>query len=383
MPWDWSFDQRGVRAAWALWFAILAGFTLATVVWPGMPSVTRTYRDASSAWLAGQEIYAQAEGAMNYLPQFAIFFSPFAKAPRWAGDALWRILQMGIYVSGLRRLAAAAHSGPGDLFLLLSLLALPGALASILNGQSNLLLAGAMAHATAGLIGGQRWAVAAWLMLGLVAKPIAIVMILLLAAAELTIIPWLLGGAVLTAAVPLVFDSWPYVSQQYRSWYQQLLLIAPSQEHRFDDINGLLRTLKVYLPVKVSFLISLAAAILTLALWRVGSRRLRPPNRELALLGLSAGYLMLFNPRTESNSYVILSPAIASLAARLLMVEQRRIGWLLSGLAILLGNAFWEPVWLLTKLWLKPVGAIAFVGYLGCEILRRPPKADVAGGTMG
>jgi len=379
MSGHWIVGLRGRKAAWALWALVLLAFTGVTIARPGMRSVTSVYREASSAWLSGKDMYPQHDGAMNYLPQFAILFSPFASAPQRVGDTLWRFLQLGVYVSSIRRLAEAAQSGPRDLFFPISILALPAALGSAMNGQSNMLLAGAMTHASVEVIRGRRWAVAAWLILGLVAKPIAIVMILLLAISNPAMIPWFLGGMALAAAAPLLFDSWPSVAGQYTSWYRQLLVVAPSQEHRFDDISGLLRTLDVHLPIKVTYHLRLLAAGLTPALWLVWARRLRQPDYAFALLGLSAAYLMLFNPRTESNSYVVLSPAIAVMAARLLLVEGRRVGWLLVGLAVALGNAsYGDPIWPLTKLWLKPMVALTFMGLLIYEVARRRRASEVA-----
>jgi hypothetical protein len=225
----WIVGVRGRKAAWALWALVLLAFTVVTIARPGMRSVTAVYRDASFAWLSGKDIYPQ-RSAMNYLPQFAILFSPFASAPQRVGDTLWRFLQLGVYVSSIRRLAEAAQSGPKDLFFPVSILALPAALGSAMNGQSNMLLAGAMTHATVEVIRGCRWATAAWLILGLVAKPIAIVMILLLAMSNPGMIPWFLGGMALAATSPLLFDSWPSVAGQYTSWYRQLLVIGASQE---------------------------------------------------------------------------------------------------------------------------------------------------------
>ena len=376
--WHWIVGLRGRKAAWALWALVLLAYTGVTIARPGMRTVTQVYREASSAWLSGEDIYPQ-QSAMNYLPQFAILFSPFAGVPQRVGDTLWRFLQLGVYVSSIRRLAEAAQSGPRDFFFPISILALPAALGSAMNGQSNMLLAGAMGHASVEMIRGRRWAVAAWLILGLVAKPIAIVVILLLAISNPVMIPWFLGGMALAAAAPLLFDSWPSVVGQYTSWYRQLLVIAPSQEHRFNDISGLLRTLNVHLPIKVSYQLRLLAAGLTQALWLVWERRLRQPDCAFALLGLSAAYLMLFNPRTETNSYVILSPAIAVMAARLLLVEGRRVGWLLVGLAVALGNAsYGDPIWPLTKLWLKPTVALTFAGFLIYDCACRRRESGVA-----
>ena len=49
---------------------------------------------------------------------------------------------------------------------------------------------------------------------------------------------------------------------------------------------------------------------MALGLWLMEARRLGEPFRAMFLLALSTSYLMLFNPMNESNSYVILAPAL-------------------------------------------------------------------------
>ena len=271
---------------------------------------------------------------------------------------------MVVYVGALWRLARLVETGPRKLFFSFRS-SLPAALGSIKNGQTNLLLAGALTHAAIDWSRGRRLPTAAWLILAAIAKPIPIVMILLLAAVDLALAPWLLGGLLLTAALLLLFDSWPYVVSQYQEWFADISSIASSPENRFDDLNGLFRALHVEVPTPWMMLARAVAALLTLAAWWIASRRLPEPRRGLTLLGLSAAYLMLFNPRTESNSYVILATAIAGFAALVLVLEGRRAGWLLVGLEIAMGNgSFGRTVWVMTRLWLMPVLATIFLGFL-------------------
>jgi hypothetical protein len=77
------------------------------------------------------------------------------------------------------------------------------------------------------------------------------------------------------------------------------------------------------------------------------------------LLALSAGYLMLFNPMNESNSYVILAPALGLWAvAAIEAAPTRGFGWLTASISLsmallpnllrhVFGNyfaLFWHPV---------------------------------------
>ncbi len=362
----WCFDRRRERLAWTLWVAVFSAFAVLSIVRPEMRTVLRVYRNASNIWLSGQKIYP----GIDY-PPFVVLFTPFARIPLSASEILWRALGMIIYVSSLWRLARTVESGPRKLFFLVSILAVPAALGSINNGQTNLLLAGAMAHAAIDWIAVRRRSAVAWLILAVVLKPIAIVMVLLLAAADLTLIPWFAGGLLLTAALPLLFDPWRSVVHGYRGWFTDILSIVVPGEHRFDDINGLFRTLHLDVPAKWMLFVRVAAAALTLAVWWVASKRLAQPRRGLTLLGLSVAYLMLFSPRTESNSYVMLSHSIAAFALLVLVVEGRRIGWLLLGLDVAMANgSFGKTIWLMTRLWLMPVLAAVFFVFLISEVWR-------------
>jgi alpha-1,2-mannosyltransferase len=364
---DWVFDRRRERIAWAIWGFVFAAFTLVSILRPGMRSVMHVYRNASNAWLAGREVYPE----IDYPFPFVVLFTPFARMPVWLGEVLWRALQMGAYVTALWKLAKLVQTGPRRLFFWVSVLSLPAAFGSIKNGQTNLLVAAALAHAAVDWTRGRRVGTVVWLMIGLVAKPIAIVMILLLAAVDLPLVPGLLLGILVTAAFPLIFDSWPDLIHQYRAWFDQILALVPSPENRFDDINGIFRTLHVPIPTTGMVLLRLVAALATLVLWLLAFRRQSGTRRGLTLLGLSAAYLMLFNPRTESNGYVMLSHVVAAFSALVLVEEGRRIGWLLVGIDVGLGNAgYGKPIWPLTKIWLKPVLALVFFGFLISEIRR-------------
>jgi hypothetical protein len=73
------------------------------------------------------------------------------------------------------------------------------------------------------------------------------------------------------------------------------------------------------------------------------------------VLFLAAIYLMLFNPRTEENSYVILAGFTALLAARDLLGEATPRGLLLVLFTLLLAVETYGPIYPLTKIWFKPL----------------------------
>src|SRR5207247_11254184 len=52
------------------------------------------------------------------------------------------------------------------------------------------------------------------------------------------------------------------------------------------------------------------AVIVAAALWWCGTLRRKEPLHAKCLHSLATGYLMLFNPMNEANTYVILAPAL-------------------------------------------------------------------------
>jgi hypothetical protein len=127
-----------------------------------------------------------------------------------------------------------------------------------------------------------------------------------------------------------------------------------------------------------------AAALGALALAAWAGRRLRPADAAFSWLLLSCLYLLLMNPRTQEDAYLMLALPAALLAGQYLFVERRRNearGLLL--LCLALGTqAYGDLVFRPTALWLKPLLALAFAGYL-IDWIRRGGAAGVASSAAG
>jgi cell division protein FtsW (lipid II flippase) len=112
-------------------------------------------------------------------------------------------------------------------------------------------------------------------------------------------------------------------------------------------------------------------ALLTLVLCLIAARRWDEPTRAYLLLALAACYLLLMNPRTEANSYVMLAPLIAVPAALLLLtLDRSTAGWALVVLCVLLTCDGWAYKW--TEYWLKPIVCLIFLSLLIGEFFQSP-----------
>lgn len=343
----------------------------------------------------GWNLFA-AGNRFHYFPPFVLLFTPFQRIPSPYGEIPWRLFCHAIFITGVYRLARRVQRSAGDdhvpardPLLLVTLLTIPAALSAARNGQTNMPLAGSMMHAAVEMADARLGRAATWLVTAVLLKPLGLVLTLLAAAVHAPLRWRVALGLTLLGLLPYATQSTAYVTSQYVACVQSLAGWSGTTEHRFCDLGGLLRSAGLDVPQRALLGVRAAAALATLALALVAGRRLEEPRRALALLGLSASYLMIFNPMTETNSYVILSPVIGATAALALLVDDRRgLAWLMIAIAIGLGvDSYGNPIHPLTNLWLKPMLALVFLGWLGSDIVRAresgslPPAGNAQAGV--
>jgi hypothetical protein len=152
-----------------------------------------------------------------------------------------------------------------------------------------------------------------------------------------------------------------YVIKQWYLCIEQVRVASIPPSNSFDDIAAMFRTFDMNLEDEKWFPIRALFAVLTLGLaWRV--QKIYPERiAPFLVMALSAVYLMVFNPRTETVSYLILSPYTALFAA--LFVRERFFSWvlwLLIFLCIGFGSDCYGFLYNITKIWFKPFLASLF-----------------------
>jgi hypothetical protein len=254
---------------------------------------------------------------------------------------------------------------------------------SLRNGNANALFGGVTLLAVVAILD-RRW----WLAVGLMAlatalKPLGIVL-LLLAPIVYGPLRWRLPVALLgLAAFPFLFASPAYVCSQYQAAWGNLQSCAVVTEHRFADINGLLRTFGTEFRPGVSKLVRVLAGGLTAAVCWWSARRLREPLPGLWLYALATAYLMLFNPMSEENSYGILAPALGAWGAFFLFSPAARnargLGWVIVTLALsmaLLPNIVRPWFGNYFALFWHPFMTLIFVVLVGGFVWRLAPRPE-------
>lgn len=330
--------RRFVALTIALWVVPMIVISIMVFLRPLKRTVTPLYHEATANWWTGAALY-QGPSGMNYLPQFPILFTPFHAIPAPWGDIAWRLFSAALLVTGLWRMLRLLFGPDGrKWFLGTSLLALPLSLGALRNGQANALLGALILHAVACLAARQWNRAAALIVLTLAVKPLGAVLILL-APVVYAPLRWRVPvGLAMLIGLPFLCAPTSYAIAQYQALGANLKDCSAINEHRFADLNGILRTFGTGLSPRVSNLVRAVAGLATAALWWFGARRLKEPQRAMWLLALTAGYLMVFNPMNESNSYVILAPALGLWAVCWLRDPATAThGWVLVAMTLSMG----------------------------------------------
>jgi hypothetical protein len=362
------------QIGWAVWALFLTAICALATFGPRR-TVTPAYYHGAAQWVAGLPLYNDEGIGFIYLPQAAILFAPFTALPPLMAEVFWRCFTIGIYAWGVRRFSALAeNSSPRPLFALASLIAIPLAGGSARNGQATLLMAGLMMAAVACMATRSWWRAAGCLVLALAIKPLAIVLILLSAALYRPMIGRLLIAACVMLAIPFLTQDSAYVQSQYLAYIRTVQAATDhSNVEYFAQLFGLLRVVGLEVPSHVQTLLRALFAGLTLLACLWYSRRMDAARWGVYFYSLSTCYLMLFNPRTENNTYSMLAPAIAVFFAWAL-IEGRLVHTVLLG-AIAFGTVgTFEFGRLLTpaaqSIWLAPLMAIGFSGCVIADLFK-------------
>ena len=366
-------------AIW-VWLLVFAAINADVVRHPLKHTTMPTYRQASTQWWQGVDPYSlDSHGGFLYFPQAAFLFTPFNVLPFYAGEILWRAATFGLFAYALVRIDAVFLADdwrrPGRGLLILSLLAIPSAFASLRNAQFDLPLAALVVLASAEIAAARWTPAAAWLCLALALKPLAVVPMLLFGALYGKLIPRLVIGVLVVLALPFLHWSPGYVAHEYVRCFQTLAWAAKGDEPKFSDLAALISRAHIYPPEGLKTAARVLYALVYLGLGAMAVRRLNGVFAAWTIGALSADYLMLFNPRTETCSYVFLGPFVASLAVLYAAPTGRR--WLSYALGLAALGLACDAIPVVhdyTDRWLKPLIALLFLPVLVWFIFDAPKR---------
>ncbi|MGT2464399.1 glycosyltransferase family 87 protein [Mesorhizobium atlanticum] len=238
------------------------------------------YRHGSEAFLSGQPLY-QVEVAMGYLyaPAFAVLYVPLLKLGPYLGNVLWHMLGfVALTFAAMRQVRKVGGEEQTWLLSFGLFLALPVSLAALRNGQATILLTGACWFLTLSALEGRRAECFFWAMLAIVAKPTAIIMLLLAGALRPRLIPVLALAVIVVLVIPYGFASAGYINAQYYDFFRMLtsMTVDPTGPFVPADFTAPFTRFGMTLPEFDATIARVVAGLLTLWMVLQFDRRLDP-----------------------------------------------------------------------------------------------------------
>ena len=299
------------RIAFGFWALFVVVVIVKCLLAPHVHSVYPEYAAAGRIWwFPGNEANPGVYG-----PFFGQLIGPFCALPNELGGALWYVFSFLVFLSGLykflKRVLPELNNKTISIFFLL----VPWCgIASLYNGQANLILAGCFLWATVAILA-DRWWLAGFALavpVGIKAYPIAVAMIFI-GLYPKKLLPKFILALIVLLCLPFVFHKPDFVLQRYEIWLHYL-----TSGTRYSDANWVYVDLRAflarwlvtisprnYIPVQVitGLLVGLCVYI----------RRRSSQSKQQTLLYayiLTSIWLVLFGPASEEATYLLVSPAV-------------------------------------------------------------------------
>ncbi|MDD7805888.1 MAG: hypothetical protein PUP46_10105 [Endozoicomonas sp. (ex Botrylloides leachii)] len=301
------------KAALLLWLAVAIGLVIDSLYFPG-GSVVFNYLDGANRWLDNTSLYAGPEGYL-YLPQFAMLFS-FLPAHLAYTETVWNLIQLIVLVSSLFFFSRiVAKPNEKSFFLILSVVMLIISFTTFRNGQATIIQVGIMLWTVITIINKQ-WGVTAFLLIaGLIAKPVFLIFFLLVAFFYFKLWWRVLIGFAFAFCIPVLLKGYDYTLEQHIGFItmlQQALSFGESGyktnwAHFFAIFP---QVFDFWVPSSIQLVSRIVIGIVLLYALYFSRKHHSITMAGYYLYAFSACYLLLFNPRTETNSFALIAPAI-------------------------------------------------------------------------
>ena len=359
------FDWLRIAVGWTALIGHALFVAANALVNPRVADSTPAYRAAAGQWWRGEDVYGAADLVasifqFNNLPAHIVLFTPFWAVGQPLGGVLWRVFSIAVFAWGIARLAALLAPHRAAVAVAIALLVVqPSASSVFTSGQVHVVMLGFMMLAMAD-VAERRWTRASvWLALAVAFKPLAIVLLLLLFAIEPAMRLRLAIAAAAVVAVPFAHPDPGFGAGQYAVFARKMVFAAQPDTGRWADLGTLVESTGVDFSGQFWLAVAAAGALATLALAALARRDRDPARAALIVTVLAFAYLLLFNPRTEPNSYIALGVLMGFGAIHLSLLSGREG----AAAAVWIAAMIVGPRGRQLDPWLLPGMAIVFLGW--------------------
>jgi hypothetical protein len=268
------------------------------------------FRASFGNLLAGRDLYVlhpeQAWDLFKYSPTFAVLFAPFSLLPLPASVVLWHALNMLLLFYAVGKLL------PGSKGTLALALVYLEALRATQHAQTNGLITALVVLAFIAFERQQQLGAALSIAVGAVVKifPLAALPMAVFHPRRIRFALFFAGTMLVFLALPLLFVSPHELVAQYQSW-RRLEAVDALSTANFGG-GGVMELLHLWLGVSIpNWPVQLVGTVLLLLPLAVRYRDLGDRNFRLGFLCSLLVYMVIFNHRSESPSFVIAVTGIA------------------------------------------------------------------------
>jgi uncharacterized membrane protein YciS (DUF1049 family) len=385
-----SYRRLSVAARVGLILAVCALITIAVmiVVDPNSRTVTPNYIIAAGNFVSRQNLYnPQLSGGYLYLPTFAVMFVPITVFGVTICNLVWRAICLVALWLALARAVRRLNTRSDHLEIVgvALLFALFGAADAVRIGQTTTVLLAVTFLAFDAAYDRRFAAAAIWATLAVIAKPLGIVVWLLIGGTRPKSLPWLASFLAMALLAPFAFAEAKYVDFLYTQFIAMLSNVAPEQGRyaEWADFMALVRATGLSLDGRIVDAIRIVAAIVTFIAAFAAMREKDYLRASVIPATLACSYMLLFNPRAELSTYILMAIPYGLLAAYMLRETRQRIPALAVGAACIgLGTGI-LGVRIMHALnpWSKPLLLIFAIGVCAFALLRSREDHEGAQGA--
>jgi hypothetical protein len=358
------------RCAWLFWLAMLvylsffAGFNTRLLA-------STDYYHAAQQWLTQQSIYDGQGWSFIYFPQSAVLYLPFGIFSPKISDILWRVFLVVLLSSSFWQLKKIAPFPTKWFFFVLTVIGgLIIASGAFKLGQMNIVVAALMLFTVVAIARERWWLAALTLTLVLAFKPTSIIFWLLLGVLYQPLRLKMVILFIAMMALPFLFAKPDYVMSQYSACVHtfQIMSQTTSIAGWADFFNMLNMFTGWQLSAKAMFGVRIVLALAVLALGYYCRRKYSLPKYStmwsiILVYSVAASYLLLFNPRTENNGYIILAPMLVWFAFYFYHQKTQFVPLLVYLIVMCVNYSLCQAL-NIPNTWLRPLATCLFTGQL-------------------
>jgi len=237
----------------------------------------------------------------KYSPSFSVLMAPFSYLPDWLGMTLWNLLNSCVLLFSIRQLPWLSNNKKALLLILI----LIEHITATQNCQSNSLIAGLAIFYLSNLQQNRVFLAALALVISIFIKPFTVVLLLLL---PLKNFDWKFFGYfsglfVILLLLPLLFTSINRLEDYYYSWFE-MLEHDHSQSLGMSVVGFTKSWFNILVPKNTTVLVGFLM-ILFPSLYINNYRNQQPLNRQILLFCLCLIWMVIFNHKAESPTFII------------------------------------------------------------------------------